>query len=76
VWRPYERGSTAAHVAGSGIGLAIVRDVARQHGGDAWVADSASNEGAHFVISLPVGTSTVVRSTPSVSAARRQPVLG
>ena len=47
VWRPYERGASAGHVAGSGIGLSIVRDVARQHGGDAVITDSRSGSGAH-----------------------------
>ncbi len=67
VWRPYERGTTAAHVAGSGIGLSIVRDVARQHGGDAWIAQSAE-KGAHFVVSLPVVASVAAGEKTPVSA--------
>ncbi len=39
-------------VAGSGIGLYVVRELARLHGGNAWVAD-APGGGARIVIELP-----------------------
>ena len=54
VWAPFRRGRGHASVAGSGIGLSIVRDVAARHGGRAWVegvGDSAS--GARFIVALP-----------------------
>ncbi len=54
VWKPYQRGRTAGHAAGSGIGLAVVREVCSTHGGRAWVEDAASGRGAVFVVSLPV----------------------
>lgn len=37
---------------GTGLGLAVVRSVARQHGGEAWAENSAAG-GARFVIQLP-----------------------
>lgn len=40
-------------VKGSGLGLFIVRSVARQHGGDAWV-HSEDGKGSTFYISLPL----------------------
>ncbi|MEO8576141.1 MAG: HAMP domain-containing sensor histidine kinase [Gemmatimonadales bacterium] len=52
IWRPFARAKTATDAAGSGIGLTIVRDVAMQNGGKAWVEDGAGG-GARFVISLP-----------------------
>jgi signal transduction histidine kinase len=39
--------------AGAGLGLAIVRDIARIHGGDAWV-ESAEGGGARFVVQWPL----------------------
>jgi two-component system OmpR family sensor kinase len=38
--------------SGAGLGLAISRRIARAHGGDLWVDDSA--HGAQFVVRLPV----------------------
>jgi signal transduction histidine kinase len=58
VWRPYQRGRTAGHTAGSGIGLAIVRDVAAQHGGRAWIDSPVSGaRGATFVVAFPIPAS-------------------
>lgn len=37
---------------GSGIGLSLVRQIARAHGGEAWV-ESKPGEGATFVVRLP-----------------------
>jgi two-component system, OmpR family, sensor kinase len=44
--------------AGAGLGLAIGRSIARAHGGDVWVDDSA--RGARFVVRLPVCASGAV----------------
>lgn len=46
--------SRAAHLGGVGLGLAIVRQIAQAHGGDARV-ESGSLGGARFVIRLPAG---------------------
>jgi signal transduction histidine kinase len=55
VWLPFQRGRAATNAAGSGIGLSVVRDIARQHSGRAWV-ERASNGGARFVVAFPVAT--------------------
>jgi len=39
-------------VAGSGIGLFVVRELARLHGGSAWIEDAPSG-GARVIIDLP-----------------------
>jgi signal transduction histidine kinase len=54
VWQRFsrlERGTAAT--PGAGIGLAVVMELARRHGGRAWVED-APGGGARFVIAVPV----------------------
>ena len=54
IWDGYfrlERERNSA-IAGTGIGLAVVRELVAQHGGSAWVADS-KNAGACFVVEFP-----------------------
>ena len=53
VWERFsrlDRGTTT--VPGAGIGLAVVLELARHHGGRAWVED-APGGGARFVITMP-----------------------
>jgi signal transduction histidine kinase len=54
VWESFYRldRHASSSVAGSGIGLYVVRELARLHGGDAWVTE-APNGGARIVIELP-----------------------
>lgn len=54
IWEPYFRRPMhrESAVAGSGIGLSVVRDVAEAHGGSARVTDG-DDGGARFVIELP-----------------------
>lgn len=53
VWQPFRRGaSSATNVPGSGIGLAVVREIVERHGGRVRVED-APGGGARFVVSLP-----------------------
>ena len=40
-------------IKGTGLGLFIVRSVAKRHGGDAWVK-SAEGQGSTFYISIPL----------------------
>jgi signal transduction histidine kinase len=53
VWTSFYRLDRHANsaVAGSGIGLYVVRELARLHGGDTWIED-APNKGARVVIEL------------------------
>jgi signal transduction histidine kinase len=57
IWEPYRRLEREGEAAtgGSGIGLAVVRDMVELHGGRAWVED-APGGGARFVVELPGAT--------------------
>jgi signal transduction histidine kinase len=54
IWEPFRRGAAAvgSATAGGGIGLSVVRQIVRAHGGRAWVED-AKRGGARFVVELP-----------------------
>ncbi|HEX5872891.1 MAG TPA: HAMP domain-containing sensor histidine kinase, partial [Longimicrobium sp.] len=57
IWEPYRRldREADAAVGGSGIGLAVVKDVVGLHGGRVWVEDAAGG-GALFVVEIPGAT--------------------
>ena len=65
VWEPFvrlEQESQAEVATGTGLGLAVVRQLAHVMGGNAWVED-APEGGARFVVTLPG------RTVPGVPAA-------
>lgn len=47
-------GSIATRVKGTGLGLYIVRSVAKRHGGRAWAESEGPGRGSTFVLQLPV----------------------
>lgn len=53
VFEPFYRSSNARDSVGSGLGLALVRQIARRHGGDARCANLHTGRSA-FVITLPL----------------------
>jgi signal transduction histidine kinase len=53
----FYRGTHARHVPGTGIGLAIVQQIARAHGGSLTVSSTAE-AGTAFTLSLPRGELT------------------
>ena len=54
IWRRYARlpRERERAIAGAGIGLAVVRDLVRLHGGRAW-CESAEGGGARFIVEVP-----------------------
>ena len=54
IWEPYQRlqRDPQQPVAGTGIGLAVVRELVELHDGSAWV-EAAVDGGARFVVELP-----------------------
>jgi signal transduction histidine kinase len=71
VWESFYRLDRHANsaVAGSGIGLFVVRELARLHGGDSWIEDCATG-GARVVVEL--GASP---RSPSPDQAAQHPTL-
>lgn len=51
IFERFARGSAARHRVGTGLGLALVAEHARAHGGDAWVEDRPGG-GARFKVSF------------------------
>jgi len=47
-------GPQAARVKGTGLGLYIVRSVAKRHGGRAWAESEGPGRGSTFVLQLPI----------------------
>ncbi|HTT60613.1 MAG TPA: HAMP domain-containing sensor histidine kinase [Bryobacteraceae bacterium] len=47
-------GVVATRVKGTGLGLYIVRSVAKRHGGRAWAESEGPGHGATFVLQLPI----------------------
>jgi signal transduction histidine kinase len=47
-------GITATRLKGTGLGLYIVRSVAKRHGGRAWAESEGPGRGSTFVLQLPV----------------------
>jgi signal transduction histidine kinase len=77
IWEPYERleRDASSAVGGSGIGLAVVRDLAVLHGGRAWVEENPGG-GARFVVELGLDRDvTAEHAVPEgVDSSVRQPV--
>jgi signal transduction histidine kinase len=47
-------GPLAARIKGTGLGLYIVRSVAKHHGGRAWAESEGAGRGSTFVMQLPI----------------------
>jgi signal transduction histidine kinase len=55
IFRRFYRASGAAKRAkGTGLGLFIVRSVAKRHGGSAWAESAGQGQGSTFVLQLPI----------------------
>jgi signal transduction histidine kinase len=52
IFEPFRQGDVPDHAPGTGIGLALVKQFAKLHGGKAWVEDRAGG-GASFRVLLP-----------------------
>jgi two-component system, OmpR family, sensor histidine kinase SenX3 len=57
-------GPLATRVKGTGLGLYIVRSVARRHGGSAWAESEGPGHGSTFVLRLPVMSNAPAGAVP------------
>ena len=71
VWLPFYRsdGDATAATGGSGLGLAVVRDLVRRHGGRTWI-ERAPTGGARAVVELPLATPIVAPARAAGAASR------
>ncbi len=71
VWQRFHRldRDRGTHKSGSGIGLAIVREIIASHGGRSWVEEGAGG-GARFVVEAPMNSG----DAPAPSSAARTEV--
>ena len=76
VWAPYYRmrRDSETAVGGSGIGLAVVRELVALHGGRAWF-EGAPSGGARVVIELPAEHAATPPAKPEEPAAVPEPIL-
>jgi signal transduction histidine kinase len=73
IWAPFVRlRASRQGPLGTGIGLAVVRDLVLRHGGRSWV-ERAQSGGARFVVELPSTRNAIINAAvePSGSAPRR-----
>jgi signal transduction histidine kinase len=69
IWAPFVRVDRRPSVPGSGIGLAVVRELVHGHGGTCRVEQPPAG-GARFVVELPGATrAPLVAATPPAEAA-------
>lgn len=63
LFEPFERGGGTGVAHGSGLGLHIARQLARQMGGDLTASSDGKGKGSVFVLALPISTQQTSAAT-------------
>lgn len=79
VFDPFRQGDSAQQLSkdGLGLGLAVIREISRLHGGDVFASSPGPGEGAIFTISLPLAEAPVLAednikaADPNISAGKK-----
>ena len=73
IWVAFVRGKNGSNgtATGTGLGLAVVRELATRHGGSAWVEPGPGGRGSRFVLELPAAAqqATVPETVSSFQTA-------
>ena len=63
-------GRTMLRIKGTGLGLFLVRNIARQHGGDATASSPGLNQGTTITLTLPLANPAASLASTTVGAAK------
>jgi signal transduction histidine kinase len=71
IWEPFQRleRDLQSAIAGSGIGLSVVRELVALQRGRAWVEEGPGGRGARFVVELPAAAGVAERREANASAS-------
>ena len=67
-------GRTMARIKGTGLGLFLVRNIARQHGGDAVAESPGLNQGTTVTLTLPLANAAAIPAVVTPAAAIKEKV--
>jgi signal transduction histidine kinase len=60
-------------IKGTGLGLFLVRSIARQHGGNATASSPGLNRGTTVTLTLPLANAAAASETTTFSVESKQP---
>lgn len=66
-------GRTMLRIKGTGLGLFLVRSIARQHGGNATASSPGLNQGTTVTLTLPLATPEAVATTANTPLEKPRP---